>query len=70
MPEFQEGFRAYEKYGARRDDPYDGVQGQAWDRGGLAAIEYKRAIKHLADHPDDVEKAGPRWLADLLKGGR
>ena len=69
MRTFNEGWDTVMQHGRLCDDRYDGVDGQAYDRGGLAAIEYKRAIKHLADHPDDVEKAGPRWLAALLRKG-
>jgi hypothetical protein len=32
---------------------------------------FSRAMAHLADHPEEAEKAGPGWLAQLLKtGGR
>jgi hypothetical protein len=71
LPSYRQGFDAYMNYGARRPDiDDDGVRGQAYDRGGLAAVWYQRALQHLTDHPDEVEKAGPRWLADLIKGGR
>jgi hypothetical protein len=66
MPEFQEGFDAYQKDGAFRRDPYDGVQAQAWDRGANTAMLYQRALAHLDAHKEDVEKAGPGWLARLL----
>jgi hypothetical protein len=67
LPAFQAGWDACRRDGSLRADQYDGVDGQAYDRGGLSAVWYARAMKHLEDHPDDVERAGPRWLADLLK---
>jgi hypothetical protein len=71
MPEFDEGFRAYQIDGSHRLDPYsDGVKAQAWDRGANAAMLYARAMAHLDAHREDVEKAGPGWLARLLKTGR
>jgi hypothetical protein len=70
MPEFQEGFDAYQKKGALRNDPYDGVKAQAWDRGANAAMLYARALAQLDAHKEDVEKAGPGWLADLIHGRR
>jgi hypothetical protein len=70
MPEFEEGFKAYQLDGPHRRDPYDGVKAQAWDRGANAAMLYARAMAHLDAHKDDVEKAGPGWLARLLKTGR
>jgi hypothetical protein len=70
MPEFQEGFDADQKDGAFRRDPYDGVKAQAWDRGANTAMLYARALAHLDAHREDVEKAGPGWLAKLLRTGR
>jgi hypothetical protein len=70
MPEFQEGFDAYQKRGAFRDDPYDGVKAQAWDRGANAAMLCARAMAHLDAHKEDVEKAGSGWLMQLLRTGR
>jgi hypothetical protein len=70
MPEFEEGFQACRRDGALRADKYDGVAGQAYDRGGLAAVQYKRAVEYLASCPDDVERAGPGWLSRLLRMGR
>jgi hypothetical protein len=70
MPEFDEGFAEYQKSGPRRRDPYDGVRAQAWDRGANAAMLYARAMAHLDAHKEDVEKAGPGWLADLIHGRR
>jgi hypothetical protein len=70
MPEFDEGFTSYQSDCARRRDPYDGVKSQAWDRGANAAMLYARALAHLDAHPTDVEKAGPGWLATLLRTGR
>jgi hypothetical protein len=70
MPEFQEGFDAYQARGSLRRDPYDGVKAQAWDRGADAAMLYARALAHLDAHKEDIEKAGPGWLAQLLKTGR
>jgi hypothetical protein len=69
MPEFQEGFDAYQKHRFARD-PYDGVKAQAWDRGANTAMLYARALAHLDAHREDVEKAGPGWLARLLWPGR
>jgi hypothetical protein len=70
LPEFQEGFDAYQARGALRRDPYDGVKGQARDRGANAAMLYQRALAHLDAHKEDVEKAGPGWLADMIHGRR
>ncbi len=70
MPEFQEGFDAYQRDGAFRHDPYDGVKAQAWDRGANAAMLYKRALALLDAPPKDVEKVQPGWLAQLLGKGR
>jgi hypothetical protein len=76
MLEFDEGFAAYQSAGPRRRDPYDGVKAQAWDRGANAAMLYARALAHLDAHPTDVDsstsaqKAGPGWLATLLRTGR
>lgn len=68
--EFQEGFDAYQKDGAFRRPPYDGVKAQAWDRGANAATLYARTLPHLDAHKEDVEKAGPGWLARLLRTRR
>jgi hypothetical protein len=70
LPEFEEGYDAYGKDGAHRRNPYDGYKGQAWDRGANAAMLYRRALAHLDAHKEDVEKAGPGWLARLLRTGR
>jgi hypothetical protein len=70
MPEFQEGFDAYQKDRAYRHDPYDGVKSQAFDRGANAAMFYVRAMAHLDAHKADVERAGPGWLKRLLFPGR
>jgi hypothetical protein len=70
MPEFEEGFRAYQLDGATRRDPYEGVKAQAWDRGANAAMLYKRALAHLDVHPPGAEPAAPGWLAQLLRTGR
>jgi hypothetical protein len=70
MPEFSEGMKAYHLDGAHRRNPYDGVAAQAWDRGANAAMLYARALAHLDAHKEDVEKAGPGWLAHFLKTGR
>ncbi len=43
MPEFQEGFDAYERQ--QYDCPYDDVKAQAWDRGLEAAMRCARQIK-------------------------
>jgi hypothetical protein len=63
MPEFQEGFDAYQKRGAFRDDPYDGVKAQAWDRGANAAMLYARALAHLARRPQRGRREGRPRLA-------
>jgi hypothetical protein len=77
LPEFQEGFDAYQRGGARRTyempprrNPHDGYKAQAFDRGANAAMLYARALAHLDANKEDVEKAGPGWLAQLLKTGR
>jgi hypothetical protein len=70
MPEFKEGFDAYQAKGAHRRDPYDGVKAQAWDRGANTAMLYARALAHLDAHKEDVEKAGSGWLAQFLRTGR
>jgi hypothetical protein len=69
MPEFEEGFRAYQLDGAHRRDPYDGVKAQAWDRGANAAMLYARALAHL-DAPEKPAPASPGWLQRLLRTGR
>jgi hypothetical protein len=70
MPEFQEGFRAYQLDGPHRRDPYDGVQAQAWDRGANAAMLYKRALALLDAPPENINAVQPGWLARLLQGRR
>jgi hypothetical protein len=71
MPEFEEGYLAYTLDGPRRRSPYnDGVKAQAFDRGANAAMLYARALAHLDAHKEDVEKAGPGWLMQLLRTGR
>jgi hypothetical protein len=76
MTEFDEGFAAYQNAPAFWRDPYDegpdggGVKAQAFDRGANAAMLYARALAHLDAHKEDVEKAGPGWLATLLRTGR
>jgi hypothetical protein len=73
MPEFNEGYRAYQIDGAAdfRRNPYDdGVAAQAWDRGANAAMQYGRALAHLDARKEDVDKADPGWLARLLWPGR
>jgi hypothetical protein len=75
---FKEGYRTYQLSGSVSGNPYDGdsVDAQAWDRGANAAMLYGRALAHLADHPEQVDsstsaqKAGPGWLATLLRRGR
>jgi hypothetical protein len=77
MLEFQQGFDAYGQAGVFLRNPYDdtvepgvGLKAQAWDRGANTAMLYARALAHLDAHKDDVEKAGPGWLAQLLRTGR
>jgi hypothetical protein len=71
MPEFQEGFEAYQKHGLHRLDRYsDGVKAQAWDRGANTAMLYQRAMDQLDKHKEDIEKAGPGWLANMIHGRR
>jgi hypothetical protein len=70
MPEFREGFDAYQAHGYGLSDPCEGVKAQAWDRGANAAMLYARAMAHLDAHKEDVEKAGPGWLARLIRTGR
>jgi hypothetical protein len=73
LPAFDEGFRAYQSDGPHRLCPYGDAlpyAGQAWDRGANAAMLYARAMAHLDAHKEDVEKAGPGWLAQLLRTGR
>jgi hypothetical protein len=76
MPEFAQGVKAYHLDGAHRRNPYEdgpdggGVAAQAWDRGANAAMLYQRATAYRDDRPADVEKAGPGWLARLLRTGR
>jgi hypothetical protein len=71
MPEFEEGFRAYMLDGPHRLDPYsDGVKAQAWDRGGNAAMLYKRALALLDAPPKNIDAVQPGWLARLLQGRR
>jgi hypothetical protein len=69
MPEFQEGFDAWQKTSAFRPDPYDGgVKTQAWDRGANAAMLYARALAHLKATRDKPDEAEPGWLFRLLTG--
>jgi hypothetical protein len=70
MREFQEGFDACQKHRFARDPYDDGVKAEAWDRGANCAMLYARALAHLDTHKEDVEKAGPGWLATLLRTGR
>jgi hypothetical protein len=70
LPEFEEGFRAYQLDRAHRHNPHTGYKGQAFDRGTNAAMLYARAMAHLAGHPEEVERAGPGWLTRLLRAGR
>jgi hypothetical protein len=73
LPEFKEGLRAYQFDGPHRRDPYEdeaGYKSQAWARGANTAMLYARALAHLDAHKEDVEKAGPGWLATLLRTGR
>lgn len=66
MRTFKEGWDTVMQHGALLPDRYSDVDGQAYDRGGLAAIEYKRAIAHLDANTKAAED--PRWLAQLLHG--
>jgi hypothetical protein len=68
MPEFGEGFADHQAH--RRHENYDDVKAQAYDRGANCAMLYARALAHLDTHKEDVEKAGPGWLATLLRTGR
>jgi hypothetical protein len=43
---FGEGFVAYQSHQYR--NPYDGVNGQAWDRGAECAMRYARAMRIAA----------------------
>jgi hypothetical protein len=70
MPEFQEGFDDWGKYDRPTAFKYDDVAGQAYDRGANAAMLYARAMAHLDTYKEDVEKAGPGWLAQLIHGRR
>jgi hypothetical protein len=71
MPEFEQGFRAYQLDGPHRLSPHSGgVAAQAFDRGANAAMLYARAMAHLKDHPEAIEKAGPGWLSRLIRTGR
>jgi hypothetical protein len=70
LPEWEEGYRAYQIDGAHRRNPHEGYKAQAWDRGANAAMLYARALAHLDAHKEDIEKAGPGWLAQFLKTGR
>jgi len=53
LPEFQEGFDAYQKDGALRAHPYDGspdsggFRAQAYDRGANAAMWLQRARQRM-----------------------
>jgi hypothetical protein len=67
---FREGYRAYQT-GAHAQNPYgDTAEGQAWDRGGCAAMQYGRALAHLDAHPADAAEpaATAGWLQRLLEG--
>ena len=68
---FREGYRAYQTVGNAWDNPYgDTAEGQAWDRGACAAMQYQRAIEHLDAVPADAAEplAGASWLRRLLEG--
>lgn len=71
MPEFDEGFRAYQIDGpARRDPYYDGTRSQAWARGANAAMLYARALARLDARPAGDEPAAELgWLTRLIRGG-
>jgi hypothetical protein len=45
MPEFDEGFADYQA--RRRDKDYDGVAGQAYDRGANAALWLWQALQRM-----------------------
>lgn len=73
MEEFQEGFDACQKAPGRWRDPYEdeaSYKSQAFSRGANAAMLYARAMTQLDKHKEDVEKAGPGWLMQLLRTGR
>jgi hypothetical protein len=74
MPEFAEGYQAYQLDGAHRLNPYDSnsVSAQAWDRGGSAGLLHQRALMHLHAQPADAspETAQLDWLVRLIKGRR
>jgi hypothetical protein len=71
MPEFQEGYRAYQLDGPHRLNPHgSSAAGQAWDRGANAAMLYRRALSLLDNPPKDIDKVQPGWLAQLLRTGR
>jgi hypothetical protein len=71
LPEFQEGFDAYQKVGPHRCSRYDdGYKAQAWDRGANVAMQYQRALAHRAITPTEADEAEPGWLVKLLRTGR
>jgi hypothetical protein len=73
LAEFWQGFKACRRDSVLRCNPYrddEGVKAQAWDRGADVAMQYQQALAHLDAHKEDVEKAGPGWLARLLRTGR
>jgi hypothetical protein len=51
-----------------RDD--EGVKAQAWDRGANVAMQYQRAMHHMATTPIEADEAEPGWLVGLLRTGR
>jgi hypothetical protein len=73
LAEFWEGFNACQRDGVFRCNPYrddEGVKAQAWDRGADVAMQYQRALAHVATTPAEADEAEPGWLARLLRTGR
>jgi hypothetical protein len=73
LAEFWQGFRAYQHDNVFRCNPYrddEGVKAQAWDRGANAAMQYQRAMHHMATTPTEADEAEPGWLCRLLRTGR
>jgi hypothetical protein len=73
LAEFWQGFKACQRDSVLRCNPYrddEGVKAQAWDRGANAAMQYQRAMHHVATTPAEADEAEPGWLVRLLRTGR
>jgi hypothetical protein len=73
LAEFWEGFKACQRDGVCRCNPYrddEGVKAQAWDRGADVAMQYQQVLAHIATTTTEADEAEPGWLIRLLRTGR